>query len=110
MECSYVMWYLCPRCDNSFSPGPRGPGCCFAAMGPGSCCTLEPVGLTKRHSTSRSWSTRGGDEGRSTTLWPEHMADLTKQTRRRKASFHVDDDLSPKNYLQGGRQALDDRL
>lgn len=35
-------------------------------------------------------------------LWPEHMADLMKQMRRRKAKPHVDDDLSPKNYLQGG--------
>ncbi|KAF4025006.1 hypothetical protein G4228_016991 [Cervus hanglu yarkandensis] len=32
-------------------------------------------------------------------LWPEHMADLMKQMRRRKAKPHVDDDLSPKNYL-----------
>ncbi|XP_010853385.1 PREDICTED: putative ribosome-binding factor A, mitochondrial isoform X2 [Bison bison bison] len=40
--------------------------------------------------------------GSASPLWPEHMADLRKQMRRRKAKPHVDDDLSPKNYLQGG--------
>lgn len=40
--------------------------------------------------------------GSASPLWPEHVADLRKQMRRRKAKPHVDDDLSPKNYLQGG--------
>ena len=47
---------------------------------------------------------RRREQGRRSAghLWPEHMADLTKQMRRRKAKHHVDDDLSPKNCLQGG--------
>ena len=35
-------------------------------------------------------------------LWPEHTAELRKQTRKRKARPRVDDDLSPENYVQGG--------
>ena len=45
---------------------------------------------------------RDRGHGSMDNLWPEHMAHLTKQMRRRKAKPHVDDDLSPKNYLQGG--------
>ncbi|XP_020731286.2 putative ribosome-binding factor A, mitochondrial [Odocoileus virginianus] len=47
---------------------------------------------------------RRREQGRGSAghLWPEHMADLTKQRRRRKAKPHVDNDLSPKNCLQGG--------
>ena len=35
-------------------------------------------------------------------LWPEHRAELRKQTRKRKARPRVGDDLSPENYVQGG--------
>ena len=45
---------------------------------------------------------RAQGHGSTGPLWPEHVADLTKQMRRRKAKTHVDDDLSPKNYLHGG--------
>lgn len=63
-------------------------------------CGIDHEALNKQILEYKRRRDRG--HGSTDPLWPEHMADLTKQTRRRKAKPHVDDDLSPKNYLQGG--------